>query len=81
MPKPHFTEDVVHSAEVQVERKFFSLQIRENGRGRFLRITEEGNGKRTSIIIPATGLKDFQAVVEQMTKTAQDIPINSEKAS
>lgn len=64
-----------------MERKFFTFQIRENSRGRILRITEEGNGKRNSIIIPASGLKDFQALVEEISKAAEGIPPKGENPS
>ena len=79
--KTHAIEDVLHSSEVQVERKFFSFQIRENSRGRILRITEEGNGKRNSIIIPTSGLKDFQALIDEMTQAAKNIRPNSKDSS
>jgi hypothetical protein len=67
-------ESGLHSSEVQIERKNFSFQLRENSQGRMLRITEEGNGRRNSIIIPASGLHDFRAVVEEMTKATIEIP-------
>jgi hypothetical protein len=78
---PRAIENVLHSSEVQVERKFFSFQIRENSRGRILRITEEGNGKRNSIIIPASGLKAFQTLVEEMAKAAERYPPKAESPS
>jgi len=42
--------------QVQVERKCFSFSLRENPRGRFLRITEDVGGRRDAIIVPSTGL-------------------------
>ncbi len=52
-------ENIIASKEIQVERKQFSIEFRENDRGQFLRITEEAHGRRNTVIIPSTGLEDF----------------------
>jgi hypothetical protein len=49
-------EQVIFSEQIQVERKTFSFELRENARGRFLRITEDVGGRRDTVIIPAPGL-------------------------
>ena len=49
--------------QVQVERKTFSFELRENPRGRFLRITEDVGGRRDTIIIPAPGLDRIRDAV------------------
>jgi len=77
-PRPFVQEDTLKTGEIQVEKKFFVLTLKENPRGRFLRITEEGNGKRNSIIIPGTGLKDFQKLLEEMVNAAEEIPAKTE---
>lgn len=51
------------SEQIQVERKMFSFELRENPRGRFLRITEDVGGRRDTIIIPATGLENIRTVI------------------
>lgn len=51
------------SEQVQIERKFFSFDLRENPRGRFLRITEDVGGRRDTIIMPATGLDKVSAII------------------
>jgi len=50
------------------------LALKENPRGRFLRITEDVGGRRDTIIIPATGLDDFRKLVDEMVKAAGEIP-------
>jgi hypothetical protein len=67
-------EDTLKSSEIQIERKFFVVTLKENPRGRFLRITEEVGGKRNSIIIPATGLNDFKKFMDEMVKASDEIP-------
>ena len=72
-PRPQVIEDTLRSGEIQIERKTFFLSLKENPRGRFLRITEAG-GKRNCIIVPATGLKDFLKVLADMVKAEKEIP-------
>src|ERR1700761_3390547 len=55
VPKPVVAEDTLKSVEIQIERKAFILTLKENPRGRFLRITEDVAGRRDTIIIPSTG--------------------------
>ena len=65
-PKSHVAEDTLKSSHVDIERKRFVFHLKENNRGRLLRITEEGNGKQASVIIPSTGLKEFAALLQTM---------------
>ena len=57
-------DTVLKSENIAVERKNFIFDLRENPRGRFLRITEDANGRRDSIVIPAPGLEEFRRVLE-----------------
>ena len=66
---------------IQVERKTIVLKLKENHRGQFLRISEENDIKRNTIIIPATGLTDFRKLVEEMEKAASEVPANSQNGS
>ncbi|HZI32329.1 MAG TPA: hypothetical protein VFF11_08295, partial [Candidatus Binatia bacterium] len=50
------------------------MTLKENPRGRFLRISEEVGGRRNSIIIPATGLKDFERLFSEMVKASDEHP-------
>ncbi len=73
-PRPPVNEDTLKTAEVQIERKNFVLTLKENPRGRFLRITEDVGGRRDTIIIPSTGLADFKKLVDEMVKASDEIP-------
>ncbi len=73
-PKPSVVEDTLRSDKVQIERKTFVFTLKENPRGRFLRITEDVNGRRDTIIIPATGLEDFKRIFDEMTRASADTP-------
>lgn len=77
VPKPPVNEDTLRTERIQVERKTFVFTLKENPRGRFLRITEDVGGRRDAIIIPAPGLEDFAKVVESLAKAASEIPPQS----
>jgi hypothetical protein len=76
-PKPPVHEDTLKSGQVQIERKTFILTLKENPRGRFLRITEDGGAKRNAIVIPAPGLEDFKRLLDAMAQAANEIPPQS----
>ena len=65
-------DDLIVSDRVQVERKQFYFDLKENERGRFLRITEDVGGRRDAIVIPATGLRDFAEVLERAIKVSEE---------
>lgn len=59
-------DNIIEAREVQIERKHFHVQLRENDRGKFLRITEEAHGRRNTIIVPTTGANDFTAAIGEV---------------
>ena len=59
-------DSILEAKEVQIERKRFHFEFRENERGRFLRITEEAHGRRNTIIVPSTGVNDFTAAIDDV---------------
>jgi hypothetical protein len=65
---PPAVEETLKTDKVQIERKTFVLSLKQNARGRFLRITEDVNGRRDTIIVPATGLDDFKRLLDEMVK-------------
>jgi len=77
-PKPSPSEETLKSDKIQIERKTFLFALKENPRGRFLRITEDVGGRRDTIIIPATGLDDFKKLLDNMVKAASNTPSKAE---
>ena len=69
-PKPPVNEDTLKTDRIQIERKTFVFTLKENPRGRFLRITEDVGGRRDAIIIPAPGLEEFTKMLELLAKAA-----------
>ena len=62
---PHRTDDPLASEKIQVDRKIFFLDLKENQRGRFLKITEDVGGRWDTIMLPASALQEF---VEALTR-------------
>jgi len=63
-------DTILESREIQIERKHFFIEYRENERGRFLRITEEAHGRRNTVIIPSTGLEEFERALDEVLSAA-----------
>jgi len=78
-PKPPVNEDTLKTEKIQIERKTFVFTLKENPRGRFLRITEDVGGRRDTIIIPAPGLADFKKIMDEMVRAAAETPPSDEK--
>lgn len=64
-------DNIISSRDLQVERKHFFIEYRENERGQFLRITEEAHGRRNSVIIPSTGLAEFEKALREVLVSSQ----------
>ena len=73
-PKQPLSEEILKSEQLQIERKMFTFALKENPRGRFLRITEDVGGRYDNIMIPSSGLEEFQRVFDEMAKLASEIP-------
>jgi hypothetical protein len=74
LPKPPVHEDTLKQGLLDIERKTFVFTLKENIRGRFLRISEEVGGRRDTIIIPASGLEALQKLLADMVKAAIELP-------
>lgn len=70
--EPRGEERTLRSEKVQIERKTFFLDLKENERGRFLRITEDVGGRRDRIIMPATGMEDFARALDDLIVFEQE---------
>ena len=65
-------DNIIASRELQVERKHYFIEFRENERGRFLRITEEAHGRRNTVIVPSTGLNEFNEAIDAVVVAANN---------
>jgi PurA ssDNA and RNA-binding protein len=68
-------DNIIEARELQIERKHFYVELRENERGKFLRITEEAHGRRNTIIVPSTGVDDFIAAISEVLQSVESAPV------
>jgi hypothetical protein len=62
-------------SEIFIERKEFVLMLKENPRGRFVRIVEYNGDRSASIIVPSTGLREFYKLLCEMIEADGKIPV------
>jgi len=60
--------------KVVVDRKIFYLDLMENQRGRFLKITEDVGGRRDTIILPASGFWAFATAFAHLVAIERTLP-------
>ncbi len=74
-------EETLRSEKIVVEHKTFYFFLKQNQRGRFLRITEESNGKSDTIIVPSTGVKEVKEMLDSLLQTISEKPNSLESNS
>jgi hypothetical protein len=79
-PRPQVQEETLKTCNLEVERKAFRLTLKDNARGRFLRVTETSGNKFNSIVIPAPGLADFQRMLNEMLGALDEPPASLDSA-
>ncbi len=67
-PGERMGSDPIASEKVAIERKIFFLDLKENQRGRFLKITEDVGGRRDTIMLPAPAFKDFLEALQRLVE-------------
>jgi hypothetical protein len=50
--------DLLVTERVNAGRKVFFFDLKENQRGRFVKITEDANGRRNTVMVPIESLRD-----------------------
>jgi hypothetical protein len=75
-PEGAVRETTLLRKEIQIERKEFSLALKQNARGRFIRVVESNGNHFASIIIPTNGLTDFQKLLGDMIRADKQVPPN-----
>jgi hypothetical protein len=65
--------DPLASEKITVERKIFFLDLKENNRGRFLKITEDVGGRRDTIMLPAEAFHDFTEALLRLVEAEKNL--------
>ena len=58
----------IASEKIAFERKVFFIDLKENQRGRFLKITEDVGGRRDTIMLPAGAFQEFSDALSRLVE-------------
>ncbi len=64
----------IHTEKVFADRKIFFLDLKENDRGRFVKITEDVRGRRDTIMLPIEVLDDFIQALQAIADADDEHP-------
>jgi hypothetical protein len=60
------SHSALHSEKLTTDRKTFFLDLKENERGRFIKITEDVRGRRDTIMLPIEIANDFAEALDRV---------------
>tara|TARA_B100000927_G_scaffold196334_1_gene158583 strand:- start:4669 stop:4944 length:276 start_codon:yes stop_codon:yes gene_type:complete len=63
--------DLLHTEKILADRKVFFLDLKENARGKVVKITEDVSGNRDTIMVPAEILADFIGALQDIQATSE----------
>ncbi len=63
----------LHSEKIVTERKIFFLDLKENERGRVIKITEDVRGRRDTIMLPLEAAEEFLDALQRMLEAERDM--------
>ncbi len=63
--------DLLHTEKIISDRKIFFLDLKQNARGKVVKITEDVSGNRDTIMVPADILGDFIAALTDIKDTSE----------
>lgn len=70
MKKEGVKSKVLSSDKLHVENKTLFVDLKENDGGRFLQIAELSNDRRSTVVIPLSGLAAFMDVLQKIAGSA-----------
>ena len=66
----------LYSEKVFADRKIFFMDLKENDRGRFVKITEDVRGRRDTIMLPAEALDDFLEALNRVADHEEEMDLH-----
>ncbi len=63
----------LHTEKIVGDRKIFFLDLKENDRGRFIKITEDVRGRRDTIMLPMETAEEFLDALQRTVQVARDL--------
>ena len=73
MKKEGTRSTVLASEKLHIENKTIYVDLKENEGGRFLQVAEISNDRRSTVVIPSTGLDEFIAAVTKINNELESI--------
>lgn len=67
MKKEGVKSKVLSSDKLHIENKTLFVDLKENDGGRFLQIAELSNDRRSTVVIPLSGLTIFLETLQKIT--------------
>ncbi len=62
------------SEKLAIDRKVFYIDLKENDRGRYVKITEDVGGRRDTIMVPVAALKEFHELLGRILEFETTLP-------
>ena len=67
----------IASEKICSDRKIFFVDLKENNRGRFIKITEDVSGRRDTIMVPVEALPEFVEALSRLIEFEATLGSNS----
>ena len=67
-PTSNYPQAPIASEKILHDRKVFFLDLKENNRGRFLKITEDVGGRRDTIMLPSSAFQEFAEALNRLVE-------------
>lgn len=58
-------EGPLYTEKIEVDRKIFFVDLKENDRGKYLKITEDVGGRRDTIIVPISAVSQLAEALQR----------------
>eukprot|EP00164_Ancoracysta_twista_P000811 GFYU01001071.1.p1 GENE.GFYU01001071.1~~GFYU01001071.1.p1 ORF type:complete len:168 (+),score=45.54 GFYU01001071.1:104-607(+) len=71
-PKDNYTEELA-TKSMRVESKIIYFSLRENSRGRYLKISEVGRTTKSTMILPMAGWEQFDTILKSFIENSDDM--------
>jgi len=71
--EPRRSNPPLHSEKIMTDRKIFFLDLKENERGRVIKITEDVRGRRDTIMVPLEAAEEFLDALQRILEAERDL--------
>jgi hypothetical protein len=59
---------IITSEKLHIENKTIFVDLKENEGGKFVQIAELSNDRRSTVVIPFSGMGDFQEALQKLVQ-------------